>query len=330
MTPDTPSSSPAPARRGWLPYAGALASVVILALSAYVVSRTLKGLDWSALGHAIKATSTEQFLMSGAFAAGSYLALTAYDWIALRHLRERVPYRTLAFASFVANSLSMTLGFALLTGGSVRYWIYSRAGVSAKRVAAAILLVSFTYWMGVGTVVGLGLLLRPDELASVNQLKASVNVAIGAALAATLLAWIAWVSIRVRRVSVRGLVVEAPRTRWALAQILAGSADVCCGAGALFALMPSGHGLDFLSFAPTFVASQVLGVASNVPGGVGPFEAAMLNAIWRLPAEVVLASLLMYRIVYFLIPFMVGLALLGAHEVRARWGSPRAQPDSRR
>jgi uncharacterized membrane protein YbhN (UPF0104 family) len=88
--------------------------------------------------------------------------------------------------------------------------------------------------------------------------------------------------------------------------------------------MPAGHGLDFLSFAPTFVASQVLGVASNVPGGVGPFEAAMLNAIWRLPAEAVLASLLMYRLVYFLVPFLLGLAMLGAREAWIRWGDLRA------
>jgi uncharacterized membrane protein YbhN (UPF0104 family) len=129
--------------------------------------------------------------------------------------------------------------------------------------------------------------------------------------------------VKPRRFSLRGMVVEAPRARFALAQIVVAMADVSCAAGALWALTPDGHGLDFLGFAPTFVAAQVLGVASNVPGGVGPFEAAMLNAVDGLPAETLFASLLLFRIVYFLVPFVLGLAALGAHEAWTRWAALR-------
>ena len=116
------------------------------------------------------------------------------------------------------------------------------------------------------------------------------------------------------------------QARLAFAQVGVAMADVSCAAGALWALMPAGHGLDFAGFAPTFVAAQVLGVASNVPGGVGPFEAAMLNAIDHLSAEKVFASLLLFRAVYFLIPFVLGLATLGAHEAWTRWAGLRKAP----
>lgn len=331
------TTTPAPVkRRRWPALLAAAASLSILALSVFVVSRTLAGLDWAALGAAMRATSTGQFALAGAFAAGSYLALTGYDWIALRHLGERAPYRTVALASFTASSLSMTLGFPLATGGAVRYWIYSRAGVPAARVAAIILLVSLTYWTGVAGVVGLGLLLRPEDLAEVDRLTPAANMAIGAGLIAALVIWLAWVSARPRRLTIGGLVIATPRARLAFAQVGVAMADVSCAAGALWALMPAGHGLDFAGFAPTFVAAQVLGVASNVPGGVGPFEAAMLNAIDHLSAETVFASLLLFRAVYFLIPFVLGLAALGAHEAWTRWAQTadpaldRPSPDALR
>lgn len=323
-----PASAQAPLetkkRRRWPAILATGASLGILVLSVYVVSRTVAGLDLGALRAAIRATSAEQFFFAGVFTAGSFLALTLYDWLALRHLQERVRYRTIALASFSATSLSMTLGFPIVTGGTVRYWIYSRAGVKATRVAAIIMIVGLTYWMGVAGVVGVGLLLRPAEIADINQLKASVNMALGAGLIGALLAWVVLISMRRVSLRIRGLLIQAPRPRLAVAQILVAMTDLSCAAGALWALLPSGHGMDFFTFAPAFVTALVLGVASNVPGGIGPFEATMLNAIWELPAETVLASLLLFRIVYFLAPFVLGLALLGAHEIWTRWTSLRA------
>jgi uncharacterized membrane protein YbhN (UPF0104 family) len=103
-----------------------------------------------------------------------------------------------------------------------------------------------------------------------------------------------------------------------------GVIDLCCAAGALFVILPHGHGLDFISFCAAYVLACLLGIASHMPGGIGAFEATMLNAVPAPSAEALLASLLLFRIIYYVGPFILALALLGANESILRWKSLRA------
>ncbi len=77
-------------------------------------------------------------------AAVSFTALTGYDALALRQLRVRVPYKTTALASFTSYAISFTLGFPLITAGTVRYWIYSQVGLAASKVASLTLVAGVT------------------------------------------------------------------------------------------------------------------------------------------------------------------------------------------
>jgi hypothetical protein len=58
---------------------------------------------------------------------------------------------------------------------------------------------------------------------------------------------------------------------------------------------------------------------SNAPGGIGVFEAAMLKAVPVASEEALLASLVLFRVIYYLVPFLFALAFLGAHEGFHRW-----------
>jgi uncharacterized membrane protein YbhN (UPF0104 family) len=82
--------------------------------------------------------------------------------------------------------------------------------------------------------------------------------------------------------------------------------------------------MSFLDFAATYAFACLLGIASNAPGGIGAFEMTMLNSVPTPSAEGLIASLLMFRVIYYLIPFVLALALLGAHEIMRRWASLRA------
>jgi hypothetical protein len=95
-------------------------------------------------------------------------------------------------------------------------------------------------------------------------------------------------------------------------------------AGALFVILPAGHGLDFITFCATYVLACLLGIASHMPGGIGAFEATMLNAVPAPSAEALFASLLLFRVIYYVAPFVLALALLGANEGIRRWNSLRA------
>jgi uncharacterized membrane protein YbhN (UPF0104 family) len=311
-------------RRKWLARLGTGFSLCILVLSGFVLTRTVSGLHWSELRAALAATSMEQIVAACVLTACSYLALTGYDAVALRQLRVAVPYRTTALGSFTSFAISFTLGFPLITAGTVRYWIYSRVGLTAAKVASLTVISGLTFWLGMALVIGIAMVMQPDNITAVNRLTGWVNLIIGLAILGGMMFYLAWVSRGRRRIRVQGLRLELPGLGLTLSQLALGVVDLCCAAGALFVILPHGHGLDFISFCAAYVLACLLGIASHMPGGIGAFEATMLNAVPAPSAEALLASLLLFRIIYYVGPFILALALLGANESILRWKSLRA------
>lgn len=304
-------------------YVGGFFSIAIAILSVVVLAHTLTHLNLAELRAAFAATSNAQILSACGFAALSYLALTGYDSVALRQLRARVPYATTALASFTSYAVSFTLGFPLITAGTVRYWIYSKVGLTASKVASLTVIAGVTFWLGMALVIGVTLLLRNETISEIDHFAPHVNLLIGLAIVIALLVYLVWVSMGHRDALVQDLRLELPGFRLTLTQILLGVIDLCSAAGVLYALLPEPRHIDFLTFAAIYVFGCVLGIASHAPGGIGVFEATMLKFVPAPSQESLLASLLLFRIIYYLVPFMLALALLGASEGFRHWRSMR-------
>lgn len=305
--------------RRWLRVGAIALSIGILGLSAFIVTRTLLETDYHQLRLAIQATSMEQFLLAAVFTALSYLALTGYDALALRQLKLRVKYRTAALASFSSYAISFTMGFPLITGGTVRYWIYSQAGLTASLVASLTLIAGITFWLGMLLVLGVSFLLKAEALANINQFKPAINLLIGTGLITAIALYLYWVGRSRRRLSVSGMVLELPGFKLTLGQVMLGGIDLFCAAAALFVLLPEGHGVEYLSFLAVYVFGTLVGIASHAPGGIGAFEVTILKTVPAPSVEALLASLLLFRLVYYFVPFVLAFALLGAHEILRRW-----------
>jgi len=86
----------------------------------------------------------------------------------------------------------------------------------------------------------------------------------------------------------------------------------------LYVLLPGGHNIAYPTFLAAYVFACLIGIASHAPGGLGVFEATMLIALSRLPYEGVLGALLLFRIAYYLLPFILALALLALNEMARR------------
>jgi uncharacterized membrane protein YbhN (UPF0104 family) len=298
-------------------------SIAIAALSLFVLARTLSQVNLVELRAAIAATGDDQ-ITGAAFLTGlSFLALTGYDALALRQLRARIPYRTTALASFTSYAISFTLGFPLITAGTVRYWIYSQAGLTAGKVASITVIAGVTFWLGMGFVIGTVLSFRSEAISMVNHLESHINMLIGIGILTALLAYLIWVSVGRRHTRIQGFKLELPGLSLTIGQVFLSVVDLCAAAGVLYTLLPPQRGLDFFTFAGTYVFACILGIASHAPGGIGVFEAAMLNALPVTSREGLLASLLLFRVVYYIIPFVLALAFLGAHESFRRWKSLR-------
>ena len=298
-------------------------SVGIVVLAVVVVARTFTQISFSDLRGAVAATSGEQIALALALTAVSFTALTGYDALALRQLKVRVPYRTTALASFTSYAISFTLGFPIFTAGTVRYWIYSAKGLSAGKVASLTVIAGLTFWLGMALTIGIGFAVRAHGVSHLDHLSPAVNRVIGLAVIAAMIGYLAWAAQGHRQATIQGFKLEMPGFWLSVGQICLGLIDLCAAAGVLFTLLSPPRAIDYLTFVTVYVFGSLLGIVSNAPGGIGVFEATMLKTIPAHSEAALLASLLLFRIIYYIVPFVLALALLGAHESIKRWKTLR-------
>lgn len=306
------------ARRRRFAWIGTIASILIFAISVIVLWHIISEMDAAELRAAFTAASPRQIGLAVLLTALSYSLLTCYDALALRQLKLNVPYRTTALASFTSYAVSFTLGFPLLTAGTVRYWIYGSKGVGPGRIASLTVIAGITFWLGMALVLSWSMIGSALEVASLVYTNVRLNQLIGVAAGGLVAAYLIWVSIKHRIVRIQGWRLELPGLRLSVAQVLIGAGDVCAGAGVLFVLLPGGHNLSFETFLAVYIFAVMLGVASHSPGGLGVFDATILLALSQYPREPVLGAVLLYRLCYYLVPFVLALALLGAYEILNR------------
>ena len=301
---------------GWHRIGFAL-SVVIIAVAGVVLYRMLRGIDIDEVYKAIRATDVRDFWLAALFVAFGYFTLTFYDLFAVRTIgRSDVPYATAALAGFTSYSVGHNVGASAFTGGAVRYRVYSAHGVSAVEVAKICFVAGLTFWLGNATVLGLGIFYAPEAATAINHLPEWFNRTLAGFTIVVLTAYVIWVWVR-PRVSIGrdGWQVTLPGGPLTFLQIVIGIVDLGCCAAAMYLLLPDQPHINFVMLAVIFVSATLLGFASHSPGGLGVFDAAMLLALWQFDKEDLLASLLLFRLLYYIIPFALALAILGGREI---------------
>lgn len=301
-------------RSRWF-WIGPVASIIIFSVSLGVLWHILRELKPDELWTALSGAGRNQIWQAAGLVCLSYLLLTGYDALALKRLGLRIPYRTTALASYTSYSVSFTLGFPLVTAGTIRYWLYAPRGIRAAEVASLTVIAGITFWLGMGVVLAGLLLYTPETIALLARTGPQTMQLAGAGLAGAVMIYMLWVSTAPRAIQVRGWRLELPGLAVTLGQMLLGAGDVCAAGGVLYVLLPVGHHIGYETFLAAYVFAALVGIASHAPGGLGVFEATMLVALSEIPREQVLGALLLFRIFYYLLPFMLALALLGLYEI---------------
>ncbi|HEY0291864.1 MAG TPA: bifunctional lysylphosphatidylglycerol flippase/synthetase MprF [Hansschlegelia sp.] len=300
---------------------GAVCSIAMFAVVLFVLHRLVQEVSLSDVKAAASATPWRTIGIALLGTAASYVALTGYDWFGIVHIKRReVGYPVAALASFTGYALSYTIGFQLVVAGAVRYRIYAGAGLGAAEVAAITAISALTLWLGIFFTLALGLVTEAADVAMLDGLSPALNMTIGLAIIAALVAYLVWISRRERAVTVEGYRLALPGLKSTAIQILIGLVDLLGAAFALWTLLPADATIAFPTFAALFVVAMTLGMLSHAPGGAGVIEATVLLALPDLSPDAVLASLLLWRVVYYLIPFTLALALLGGSELTRRRG----------
>jgi uncharacterized membrane protein YbhN (UPF0104 family) len=303
---------------------GAAVSLLIIAFASVTLFRLLRDIDLDKVGTALRATSLRTVLVAGVFVAAAYVTLTLYDFFSLRTIGKRhVPYRVAAFAGFAAYAIGHNLGATVFTAGAVRYRIYSAWGITVLDVAKIAFVTGLTFWLGNAFLLGLGMTYAPEAASAVNQFAPWINRTIGLLGLASIVAYLLWLLPAERAVGRGEWQIVLPDARITFVQIGIGILDLSISALAMYTLLPPTPAIGFLSLLVIFVMATLLGFLSHAPGSLGVLEAAMLIGLSQFDKEQGLASLLIYRALYFILPLFLAIMALGVREL---WLALRPDP----
>src|SRR6516162_1644320 len=297
---------------------GVAASLLIIGFAITTLVRTLKGVDTGVILTALTEIPHGNIALAALCVVCAFCTLTFYDFFALRTIgKKHVPYRIAALSSFTSYSIGHNIGATVFTGGAIRFRIYSEYGLSAVDVAKICFLSGLTFWLGNTFVLGIGMAWHPGAASAMDHLPAAINRLVAFGVLGAILAYFVWLSLgeERRELGQNGWKVKLPSAPLTLVQILIGVLDLGFCAMAMYLLMPADPGIDFMSLAVVFILATLLGFASHAPGSIGVFDAAMLVALPQFGREQLIATLLVFRVLYFVIPFTIAISIMGTREI---------------
>ena len=297
---------------------GVAASLLIIALAIRTLVHTLRGIDTGAILTRLTEIPPGHIAMAALCVVCAFFTLTFYDFFALRTMgKKHVPYRVAALSAVCSYSIGHNIGASVFTGGAIRFRIYSEHGLNAIDVAKICFLSGLTFWLGNLVVLGVGMAYHPAAASNMDLLPPELNRLIAFGCLGGIVAYFVWLMTgkERRQLGQHGWKVVLPSARLTLVQVLIGVVDLTFCATAIYLLMPMQPDLDFLSLAVVFILATLLGFASHAPGSIGVFDAAMLVALPQFGREQLVATLLVYRALYFVIPFSISISIMGAREL---------------
>ena len=305
-----------------------------VAMSSWLLFRELHGLSYASLRDAFASISLGRWAAALASTSLAYAALAWYDQIALLHLGQRLSWRFVGLTSFTAYAIGHNIGASVLSGAVIRYRAYSTKGVSVGEIGILVAFCSFTFALGVATLGGILLLVRPELVERLPGAPLWLGEAAGLVLIAAPFLYVIGSLLHFRPFKVGGFELVYPRPPVAARQLLAGPLELIGAAGIIFFALPAAANPGFLAVLGVFLASFSLALVSHAPGGLGVLEIAFLEGMPDVPQANVVAALLVFRLLYLILPLIFALGVILVFE-RDRWralmhfkgGRPRAIGD---
>jgi uncharacterized membrane protein YbhN (UPF0104 family) len=310
---------------------GIVVSIAIAAMAVYALTHVLKHVDYNEVLAAVERTNAGSILLAMMLVAISYGSLTLYDVLALRTIgRSEVPYRIAALASFTSYPIAHGIGAVALVSPVIRFRIYSCNGLGAVDVANICFLTGLTFWLGNLTALGFSLLHQPDAISLIDDLPPLVNRGLAVALLLGVSGFVVWSWLSPRSFGTVRWPVKLPSGPMVLLQIVIGLFDLGAAALAMHVLIPAGVGVGIFPTVAVFIAATLLGFASHAPAGLGVFDATILIGLGGDDKEPLIAALLMFRVLYHFLPFVIALGLFGSVEGWRGWRARLRRVRSRR
>ncbi len=285
------------------------------ALAAYMIYRQLSKYSLDELKTALLSIPVDNLLYALTASFIGYVALSTYDYLALKYIKKKLAAWKWILTGFVGFSISNNAGHAIVSGGTVRYRFYSRWGISPGDIVKMVTFSGFTYLVACFFLIIIGYVLTPDHAFGGND-STKMSTFITMILSVVGLAIYLWASVYYKKdLVIKGIDFKMPNLKLALVQVFIGSIDILMASLVLYSVLICFVEINFVTFLGAFIIAQVLGVYSQVPGGLGVFELVFSNILPGQDNQAILfGALIAYRIIYYLLPLVLSGIVLVLYE----------------
>ena len=285
------------------------------AVAAYMIYHQLSKYKLEDIKDALFSMPAHNWFVACMASLGGYVALSSYDFLALKYIgRKLAPWKWI-FAGFIGFSISNNAGHAIVSGGAIRYRLYTRWRFHASEIVRMVTFSGFTYLVACFFLIILGYFLTPDHAFGKGSVSHLTTLTVTVISALGLLVYFGASLFYKKPIIIKDVEFDIPSFKMALAQVFIGGADILLASLVLYYSLTPFMDIPFDVFIGVFIIAQVLGVFSQVPGGLGVFEGLFLYII---PGDhnqaLIFGALIAYRIIYYLFPLIISGIVLFTYE----------------
>ncbi|ERI14350.1 lysylphosphatidylglycerol synthase domain-containing protein [Brucella sp. RRSP16] len=292
-------------------YIWPVVGICAVGISVWLLYRELRSISLDDVLDSFYAIRTHHWILAAGSALLAYSSLAGYDRIALMHLKRKISWLFIALCSFTTYALSHNIGASVVSGAVVRYRAYSSQGMPGSEIAVLIAFCSFTFILGVIITSSVVLLLEPHILMRFNEeLTPTVSIVIALLMLAFVLVYVFGSWLGLRPLKIGSFRLEYPRMSVVVQQLIVAPLELIGAAGIIYFALPEAGNPGFLIILGIFLVSFSAALISHAPGGLGVLELVFLTGLPDMDQADVLAALIVFRLLYLLIPFAMSLVVV--------------------
>jgi len=297
-------------------YAGLFFFVLAVAMLWY----QLRNYSLYDIAHTMMNIPFINLVMACCACLAGYFALSLYDFLALNYVGEakKVTWWKWMLAGMLGFAISNNAGSAVVSGGAIRYRLYTRWRIRGGDIVKMLTLSGITYTLGCAAIVVMGYFLIPaDFFEQSTGASIGIHTLFIGCLTAILAYFAATIIFHKKSVKIGSLEFQIPTTKMAVLQMILGIVDGMLAGLVLYACLKPFWDIPFGMYIGLFIIAQNTGVFTQVPGGIGVFESIFLIALPdNVDKAAVFGALLAYRIIYYVLP-LIGIG--GLFFIYERW-----------
>ncbi|TCR04479.1 hypothetical protein EDF70_102578 [Neorhizobium sp. JUb45] len=282
-----------------------------IALSAWLLYKELRGLSLDDLWDSFIAIPMMDWFLAALCTLVAYAALAGYDRIALMHLGRKIDWWFITICSFTTYALSHNVGASVVSGAVVRYRAYSTRGMTPSEIGVLIAVCSFTFILGTLLLAGLVLVYEPELIERFGDLvPVEASAATGVLILALIGLYVVASFMKLKPLKLGSINIFYPAPKVVLPQLLIAPIELIGAAGIIYFALPEAGNPGFMIVLGIFLISFSAALLSHAPGGLGVLELVFLMGLPDMNQADVIAALLVFRLFYLIIPFIMALVVI--------------------